>query len=126
MEFIVRSVGYIDITNVSAQVSVFIHTRFKDAVDNSGNQIILEGANPEDVENHIRKHVLHPKIRICVLIKELLEFQDHLRKNLVVEDNLTGLTAVDKGSRMLLFFVAVLSGERAKAHLQCQGTWSST
>ncbi len=74
MEFIVRSVGYIDITNVSSQVSVFIHTRFKDAVDSDGN------------------------LRICVLIKELLEFQDHLRKNLVVEDAMTGLTAVDKGN----------------------------
>jgi hypothetical protein len=96
MEFIVRSVGYIDIQNVSSQVSVFIHTRFKDAVDSDGAPIQLEGASPQDVETHIRKHVLHPKIRICVLIQELLEFQDHLRKNLVIEDSMTGMTAVDK------------------------------
>lgn len=58
---------------------------------------VFSGAMPLDVERHIKKHILHPKVRMAVLIKELLEFQDHLHNNLVVEDTATGLTAVDKG-----------------------------
>jgi hypothetical protein len=97
-EFIVRSVGYIDVFNISAQVSSFIHTRYKNAVDANGKLVPVVGADPPDVDRHIRKHILHPKVRIAVIIKELLEFQDHLHKNLVVEDVATGLTAVDKGN----------------------------
>ena len=33
-----------------------------------------------------------------MIIKDLLEFLDHLHKNLVVEDVSTGMTAVDKGN----------------------------
>eukprot|EP00961_Rhodomonas_salina_P159669 2150490-Rhodomonas_salina.2 len=98
MEFIVRSVGYIDTFNISAQVSTFIHTRYKNVTDGKGNVVPVTGASPMDIEKHIKKHILHPKVRIAVIIKELLEFQDHLHKNLVVEDCSTGLTAVDKGN----------------------------
>ena len=98
MEFIVRSVGYIDVFNVSAQVSAFIHTRYQGATDAQGNVVTLEGAAPADVERHICKHILHPRVRIAVIIKDLLEFLDHLHKNLIVEDVSTGLTAVDKGN----------------------------
>jgi hypothetical protein len=98
MEFIVRSVGYIDTFNIATQVSAFIHTRYKDVRDASGNVVELHGADPVHVAKHIKKHILHPKVRISVIIKELLEFQDHLHKNLVVEDVATGLSAVDKGN----------------------------
>jgi hypothetical protein len=97
MEFIVRSVGYIDTFNIAAQVSAFIHTRYKDVRDANGDVVELRGADPVDVAKHIKKHILHPKVRISVIIKELLEFQDHLHRNLVVEDVTTGLSAVDKG-----------------------------
>eukprot|EP00961_Rhodomonas_salina_P175091 2361901-Rhodomonas_salina.2 len=101
MEFIVRSVGYIDTFNISTQ-------------DSSGNLVELKGAKPLDIERHIKKHILHPKVRIAVIIKELLQFQDHLHKNLVVEDAATGLSAVDKGvfrspQHALLFLFCIYS-----------------
>ena len=98
MEFIVRSVGYIDMFNIASQVSAFIQTRYQNVQDADGNVVELKGATPENIERHIRKHILHPKVRIAVIIKELLQFQDHLHKNLVVEDAATGLSAVDKGN----------------------------
>eukprot|EP00961_Rhodomonas_salina_P293154 3933519-Rhodomonas_salina.1 len=98
MEFIVKSIGYIDTFNISSQVSGFIFSRYQDATDNSSVKIGLLGATPQDVEKHIKKHILHPKVRIAIMLKELLEFQDHLHKNLIVEDVATGITAVDKGN----------------------------
>lgn len=97
MEFIVRSVGYIDTVNISSQVSAFIYTRYHNAADAGGAAVPVRGARPEDIERHICKHILHPRVRIAVIIKDLLEFLDHLHKNLVVEDVSTGMTAVDKG-----------------------------
>jgi len=42
---------------------------------------VYTGARPSDVERHIKKHILHPRVRIAVLIKELLEFQVFLVVN---------------------------------------------
>eukprot|EP00961_Rhodomonas_salina_P201096 2712605-Rhodomonas_salina.7 len=72
--------------------------KYQDATDTSSIKIGLLGASPQDVEKHIKKHILHPKVRIAIMLKELLEFQDHLHKNLIVEDVATGITAVDKGN----------------------------
>eukprot|EP00961_Rhodomonas_salina_P090664 1219895-Rhodomonas_salina.2 len=44
MEYIVKSVGYVDTFNVSSQVSAFIHARFKDARDPQGQPVPLHGA----------------------------------------------------------------------------------
>jgi len=98
MEFVVKAVGYIDTKNIATQVSMFIHERFGEAVDAHGNQTEIRGAEPSHVEIHITRHVLHPKIRISLIIQDLLNFQEHLHRNLVLEDVSTGLTAVDKGN----------------------------
>lgn len=98
MEFIVKSVGYIDNHNIATQVSAYIAARYKEATDANGNAVPLHGATPDDIDVHIKRHILHPKVRIAVIIKELLDFQEHLRENLVIQDNTTGLTAVDKGN----------------------------
>lgn len=44
MEFIVRSVGYIDTFNISSQVSAFIHTRYRNATDGEGSVVDVKGA----------------------------------------------------------------------------------
>lgn len=42
--------------------------------------------------------MLHPKVRIAVLLRDLLEFLIVLRKNLIVTDIHNDISVVDKGN----------------------------
>lgn len=68
-EFVVKSVGYIDIGNISSQVSTFIKSQYEAPVDANGEKIPLLGAEPEHIYKHVTKHILHPRVRIAVLLK---------------------------------------------------------
>lgn len=43
MEFVVKSVGYIDVFNIATQVSTFIHTNYKAPQNDTGETVALEG-----------------------------------------------------------------------------------
>jgi len=43
MEFVVKSVGYIDIFNIATQVSTFIHTNYKAPQNDAGETVHLQG-----------------------------------------------------------------------------------
>lgn len=88
--FIVKHIGVMDITCISVQVSDYLHLN---QVNN------LEGATSEVIHEHIAKHMLHPRVRIAVLLRQLLEFSTILQSSLIVQDE--GMCTVEKSNTEL-------------------------
>ncbi len=88
-DFIVKHIGVMDMQCVSRQVSDFLIL----------NEPLAEGAGPEIVYEHVSKHMLHPRVRMAVLLRQLLEFCALLQTSLVVQD--AGLCTVDKSNAEL-------------------------
>jgi len=77
--FIVRHIGVIDIQCISVQVSDFLLLQQPNA----------QGATREIVFEHISKHMLHPRVRIAVMLRQLLDFSSILQNTLIAqEDNI--------------------------------------
>jgi len=57
------------------------------------------GADQDIVFEHIARHMLHPRVRLAVMLRQLLEFSSFLQNNLTVHDN--GMCTVDKGNAEL-------------------------
>lgn len=88
-DFIVKHIGVMDMTCISRQVSDFLLLQEPTA----------EGAGHEIIYEHVSKHMLHPRVRMAVLLRQLLEFCALLQTSLVVQD--AGLCTVDKSNAEL-------------------------
>lgn len=87
--FIIKHVGLMDIHCISTQVSDFLLLQHPDA----------QGAQKETVQDHIEKHMLHPRVRIAVLLRQLLEFSTFLHSSLIIQDG--GMCTVEKSNSEL-------------------------
>ncbi len=58
------------------------------------------GIDQATVYEHIARHMLHPKVRLAVTLRQLLDFLSLLQTSLVVNDD-GGACAVDKGNAEL-------------------------
>ena len=74
--FIVRHVGLMDSRCIAQQVSDFLLLQVPEAAD----------ADVESVHEHISRHMLHPRVRIAVTLRQLLDFLSILQTSLVVTE----------------------------------------
>jgi len=54
------------------------------------------GAEKDTVHEHISRHMLHPRVRVAVMLRQLLDFSVLLQSSLVVND--AGVCTVDKSN----------------------------
>ena len=87
--FIIKHIGIMDMACIAQQVSDFLLLNQKDAV----------GAEKEVVYEHIARHMLHPRVRTAVLLRQLLDFMAVLQTSLIVSD--AGVCTVDKSNAEL-------------------------
>ena len=87
--FIVKHVGLMDLACIAQQVSDFLMLQVPDAV----------GADPGTIQEHINRHMLHPRVRIAVTLRQLLDFLAILQTTLVIQD--AGTCTVDKSNAEL-------------------------
>ena len=87
--FIVRHIGIMDMACIAQQVSDLLLTQDPKA----------EGADSATVLEHVARHMLHPRVRMAVLLRQLLDFSSILQNSMVVNDN--GVCTVEKGNAEL-------------------------
>jgi len=87
--FIVKHVGLMDLACIAQQVSDFLLLQVPDAV----------GADAPTIQEHIARHMLHPRVRIAVTLRQLLDFLAILQTTLVIHD--AGVCTVDKSNAEL-------------------------
>ena len=87
--FIIRHVGIMDMTCIAQQVSDFLML----------NDSSAKNADPNTVHDHIARHMLHPRVRIAVLLRQLLEFSAILQTSMVVND--AGQCSIEKSNAEL-------------------------
>jgi hypothetical protein len=88
--FIVKHVGLMDLACIAQQVSDFLLLQVPNA----------EGADTATIQEHISRHMLHPRVRIAVTLRQLLDFLAILQTTLVIQDT-SGVCTVDKGNAEL-------------------------
>ena len=88
-EFIVKNIGFMDMNCISQQVSDYLLLKKPEA----------EKAAKDDVFAHIHTHMLHPKVRMAVMLRQLLELAGLLQDNIVVRDG--ELCSIDKSNAEL-------------------------
>ena len=74
--FIVKNCGAMDLHCIAQQVSDFILLQHLDAI----------GASEPEVYSHILTHVLHPRVRLSVILRELLNLSTMLQTSIMVND----------------------------------------
>jgi len=87
--FIVKHIGVMDMQCIAQQVSDFLLLQENEA----------EGADKDTVLEHISRHMLHPRVRIAVMLRQLLEFSCIIQTTLIVQDN--GMCIVEKSNTEL-------------------------
>ena len=87
--FIVKHIGVMDISCIARQVSDYLYLNDEKA----------DGISVEIVHEHISKHMLHPRVRIAVMLRQLLEFSTFLQTTLVVQDS--GMCTIEKSNTEL-------------------------
>ncbi len=88
-EFIVKNIGFMEINCISLQVSDFLLLK----------EATAQNATKEDVFAHIHTHMLHPKVRMAVMLRQLLELAGILQNSIVVKDG--DLCTIDKSNAEL-------------------------
>ena len=88
-DFIVKNIGYMEINCIAQQVSDYILLREPNALN----------AAKDDVYSHIHAHMLHPKVRMAVMLRQLLEFAGLLQNSIVVREG--DLCTIDKSNAEL-------------------------
>lgn len=81
-----------EINVISEQVSNFIHLK-------EGGDSEPLNASKEDIYTHIHTHMLHPKVRMAVMLRQLLEFAGLLQNSIVVRED--DLCTIDKSNAEL-------------------------
>jgi len=84
--FIIKYIGIMDMQCIAQQVSDFLLVSEPSA----------QGAEKDTVHEHISRHMLHPRVRIAVMLRQLLDFSVLLQSSLVVNDS--GVCTVDKSN----------------------------
>ena len=87
--FIIKNIGVMDIYCISLQVSDFLHLTHPEAADSS----------KEDMHAHISTHMLHPRVRLAVMLRQLLDFAALLQNNIVTREG--DLCTVEKSNAEL-------------------------
>jgi hypothetical protein len=82
--FVVKHIGVMSIETISMQVSDYLLI----------NEPNAEGADPSHVQEHVQRHVLHPRVRIAVMLRQILDFASLLQTSLVLNEG--GSVIVDK------------------------------
>ena len=105
-EFIVKHIGLMDMHCIAQQVSDFL------LLNESG----AEHASKEHVYVHISIHMLHPKVRTAVMLRQLLDFAGLLQSSLVVNEG--GMCTFDKANAELYLKVInqIMTLYRADTH----------
>ena len=88
-EFIIKHIGLMDLHCIAQQVSDFLLINEKDALN----------ASKDDVYMHISVHMLHPRVRTAVMLRQLLDFAGLLQTSLVVNEG--GVCSFDKANAEL-------------------------
>ena len=88
-DFVVKNIGYMEINCISQQVSDYVLLREPEALK----------VAKDDVYAHIHEHMLHPKVRMAVMLRQLLEFAGLLQTSIVVRDG--DLCTIDKSNAEL-------------------------
>ena len=88
-EFIIKHIGVMDLHCIAQQVSDYLLIKEPQAL----------GATKDDVYAHIAAHMLQPRVRTAVLLRQLLEFANLLQTNLVVQQD--GMYTFDKANAEL-------------------------
>ncbi len=88
-DFIIKNIGYMEINCISTQVSDYVLLREPDALN----------VSKENVYSHIHSHMLHPKVRMAVMLRQLLEFAGLLQTSIVVREG--ELCTIDKSNAEL-------------------------
>lgn len=88
-DFIVKNIGYMEINCIAQQVSDYVLLTEPEAI----------AATKDDVYTHIHAHMLHPKVRIAVTLRQQLEFAGLLYNNMVVREG--DMCTIDKGNSEL-------------------------
>ena len=87
--FIIKHIGIMDSYCIAQQVSDFLLL----------NEPLAQGATKEVVFEHIAKHMLHPRVRLAVMLRQLLDFCALLQTSLIVTEN--DVASVDKSNAEL-------------------------
>jgi len=88
-EFIVQNIGFMEMNCISQQVSDFLLIKVPSA----------DKASKDDIFTHIHAHMLHPKVRMAVMLRQLLELAGLLQNSIVVRDG--NLCTFDKSNAEL-------------------------
>ena len=88
-EFIIKHIGLMDMHCISQQVSDFLLVNEKEATEASKQHVYL----------HISVHMLHPRVRTAVMLRQLLDFSGLLQTSLVVTE--AGVCTFDKANAEL-------------------------
>lgn len=87
--FIVKNIGYMDMHCIAQQVSDFVLLQYPEAL----------GAGEEHIYKHVQSHILHPRVRLAVMLRQLLDLSNLLQSNIIVCDGVN--TTVDKANAEL-------------------------
>ena len=87
--FIVKNIGYMDMHCIAQQVSDFVLLQHPNAA----------GAAEPHVYQHILTHILHPRVRLAVMLRQLLDLTNLLQSSIMVSDGVN--TSVDKSNAEL-------------------------
>jgi hypothetical protein len=87
--FVIRHIGIMDIGCIAQQVSDYLLTQNSSAI----------GADVDTIQVHITRHMLHPRVRIAVILRQLLDFSAILQTSMVVND--AGVCTIEKSNTEL-------------------------
>lgn len=88
-EFIIKHIGIMDTHCIAQQVSDYLLI----------NEPKAMAASKDDVYVHLSMHMLHPRVRVAVMLRQLLDFSGLLQTSLVVNEE--GLCTFDKANAEL-------------------------
>jgi hypothetical protein len=61
----------------------------------------MKGAGVKDIDKHIRKHMLHPAVKVPSILRDLDNVREALQETLVTKDTESGAKVVDAGNVVL-------------------------
>ena len=74
--FVIRHIGIMDMHCIARQVSDFLLL----------NEPSAEEATKDIVYEHIAKHMLQPRVRLAVMLRQLLDFSALLQSSIIISD----------------------------------------
>ena len=87
--FITNKIGVMELRCIAQQVSDYV------LVNHAG----AEGVKAQNVLTHIMEHSLHPRVRIAVMLRQLLELTSLIQNSIVAQDGVN--CTIDKANAEL-------------------------